>query len=97
MLKVTIPGTVQEMVVLVNPKFGYVANMKATDNSMDPQARGKIQNEYGFTPHITKAISYLSSSIRKTRLGLTIRRKRDKAKAETPYPKQDYLMPCIST
>lgn len=43
------------MVVLANPKFDYLANVKAIDGSSDSWARGKIQNQNkrGFTPQIT--------------------------------------------
>lgn len=43
------------MAVRANPKFDYLANVKAIDGSLDSRARGKIQNQKkrGFTPQIT--------------------------------------------
>lgn len=91
-------GTTQEMVVLINPKCGCVASVQAVEDATDPQARKKKRSRKSVefpTHHVTMGRS--SSSIRKTRLVFTTRRKSSKANTELLIPKQDYLKPRAPT
>lgn len=82
-LKATNMGTIQEMVVLGNPKYGCMARGKTVEDAADLQTRKNRDLERVDFPMYHVAISHSFFSMRKMRLALVIRRKSGKAKTET--------------